>query len=91
MGTSARAAGGEAPWVSLWRFAVHIMVASGIFLLVATPAVLLDFLVQWLTSLHVSAVVIVGLQLAEYTLFGVDVFLLIAYAIRTGWRTMKAL
>lgn len=91
MSTSARPTPAESWWVPLWRFAVHAWVASGIFFIVAIPAVLLELLVRWLTHHNVSPLIVAGLQLAEYTIFGVDLLLLITYVVRTGWRAGKQL
>lgn len=90
MGTSARRQ--ELPWwVPLWRFAIHVLVASGVFLLAAVPAVLLDFLVRWLSHHNVSTLIVAGLQLAEYGIFAVDVVMVIAWSIRAAWRAWKEL
>jgi len=58
---------------------------------VAIPAVLLELLVRGLSHLNVSTLIIAGLQLAAYTIFGVDLLLLILYAVRAGWRAWKEL
>ena len=56
-------------WYPLWEFLIHVIVGTGILMLIAGAAVLLDFLVHWLTSLGTSSLILWGLKLAEFTLF----------------------
>jgi hypothetical protein len=79
------------PWVALQEACVHIAVGSLLFVLIAIPAVGLDFLVSGLPKVGVSARIAVGLEIAEYFLFAADVILLVCFTIRTGWRLLKTL
>ena len=74
-------------WVPLVEFAVHILTGTGIFLVIATPAVLLDFFLKWLPTLFgVSDFILYGLILAKKALFIADLVLFLVYLINTGWR-----
>jgi hypothetical protein len=74
-------------WVALVEFAVHILTGTGIFLVIAMPAVLLDFFLQWLPTLfRVSDFILFGLILAKKALFIADLVLFLVYLINTGWR-----
>lgn len=61
------------------EFAVHIAIGLVVFLLIAVAAIALDLLVTFLTSKGINDVIIGGLKLAEYAIFGIDVLLLVAY------------
>ena len=76
-------------WAPLWRFAIHVVAATGLFILVAAPAVLLELLVRLLRHHDVGSGIIGGLQLAEYTIFGIDVLLLVSFVVKSAWRAFK--
>lgn len=80
--------GSQEPWWEPVReFAVHITVGLGIFLLIAGAAVVLNILVGYLDKFEVDGTIVGGLKLAEYTLFGIDLVLLIVYVARVAYRT----
>jgi hypothetical protein len=72
-------------WIPLLEFLVHVLVGTTLFVGIAIPAVLLNLSVQWLASsgLNVSNLILVGLEVAEYAVFGLDLLLLIVYLLRT--------
>lgn len=72
-------------------FAVHAFVGTAIFALIATPAVLLTVLVKWLETQGLDGALIVGLKIAEYLLFSVDLGLFAWFVIRTAIRAGKNL
>ncbi len=76
-------------WHPLWEFCTHALVGTGIFLLVAMPAVALNLLVVWLADQEVDTFIIYGLHLAEYSLFAVDVTLFLIFLARITWRAFK--
>lgn len=76
---------GEKWWHTPWEFLVHALVGTLIFLIIATPAVGLDFLIKWLASQDVSDIIIYGLKGAEYALFFVDLVLFVVFLVRTAW------
>ena len=78
-------------WDSLWEFLIHVVVGTGIFALIGTPAVVLDVLVSWLSTKSISSFIIYGLKSCEYTLFIVDIALFIVFIVRTAWRTFRKL
>lgn len=75
----------------LWEFLVHVLVGTGIFVVIAIPAVGLNLLVTYLSSLNVTYVIIIGLEIAEYALFVLDVGLYLLLLVRTGWRIIQIL
>ena len=78
-------------WTPLWEFLTHVLLATAIFVLIALAGVALDLFSQWLTTLKVSSVILIGLQLAKYTLFVTDICLFEVYLVRTAWRTLSRL
>ncbi len=78
-------------WEPLWEFCAHVVVGTGIFLIVAFPAVLLDLLVSWLAEKALSQYVLIGLLIVEYVLFAVDIVLFLIFMVRTAWRTHRRL
>jgi hypothetical protein len=79
-------------WRAPWEFAVHGVVGTLIFAIIAALAVALDLAVGWLESIHrVSDLVIIGLKVAEWGLFVTDLFLFGMFLWRTAKRTLKNL
>lgn len=76
-------------WQAPIEFLVHVFVGTLIFVLIAAPAVGLDFLVRGLESKGVSKVIIYGLRFAEYMLFFVDLALFTWFVVRTAWKSAK--
>ncbi len=73
----------------LWEFFIHVLVGTGIFLLITVPAVGLNFLVLWLEALKTNDIIVDGLKFAEYFLFLADLLLFSIFVGRTVWRTAK--
>jgi hypothetical protein len=78
-------------WHAPAEFALHALVGTCIFAIIALPAVLLDLATKKLEGIEASMVVIYGIKFAEYSLFGTDLFLLLIFLAKTGWRTAKKL
>ncbi len=76
-------------WHAPWEFLVHVIVGILIFVVIAAPAVGLDFLIAWLENKSVGKLIIYGLKFAEYTLFFVDLALFSWFVVRTAWRSAK--
>ena len=79
-------------WRAPWEFAVHGIVGTAIFAIIAALAVGLDLFVRWLgTSYRVSVLIVFGLRTAEYVLFVTDVCLFGVFLWRTAKRTIEHL
>src|SRR5207302_3292722 len=78
-------------WVTPWTFAVHAVVGSLIFAVIASPAVALDLIVRALESQAVNGVILWGLRAAEYANFAADLLLYLVFIWRTTMRTLKKL
>lgn len=78
-------------WYPLWEFLIHVLVGTGIFVLIAAPAIGLNLLVASLATLKVGFWIILGLEVAEYGLFIVDIVLYLVFLVRTAWRTAQKL
>jgi hypothetical protein len=76
---------------TLWELLVHIIVATGVFAVIALAAVSLEFLVSWLSKIGASILVQWGLELAEYFLYVVDLSLFLVFVSKTALRTLKRL
>jgi hypothetical protein len=78
-------------WLAPWEFAVHALVGTSIFAIIAAAAVALELAVHKLQTYGIGNVIIFGLKAAEYTVFGVDLFLFGVFLWRTAKRTIKNL
>ena len=67
----------------------HISVGTAAFVIIALAAVGLNFLVRWLEFLQINSFIIKGLQVAEYTLFIIDLVLFMIFVLRTAYRSGK--
>ena len=82
---------GRVWWHPLWEFLIHVLVGTGLFVIIYMPAVGLNLLIQWLASLNVSYVLILILVGAEYLLVLADSVLLAVFLYKTTSRTCKEL
>ncbi len=78
-------------WWAPWIFAVHALVGTSIFSIIAGVSIVLDFGVQELQLLGVNGVIFFGLKMAEYALFGADLCLFAIFLWRTARRTITSL
>jgi hypothetical protein len=78
-------------WRVPWEFAVHAIVGTLIFGIIAGAAVLLSVVLVKLETYHIDIVIILGLKAAEYALFAVDLALFGVFLLRTAKRTIKRL
>jgi len=78
-------------WLAPWQFAVHALVGTSIFAIIAAVAVALELAVHKLQSYGIGRVIIFGLKAGEYSVFGVDLFLFGVFLWRTANRTIKKL
>jgi len=76
---------------TLWELLLHIIIGTGIFVVIALASVALDFLVVWLSNKGVSRLIILGLGFAEYFLFVVDLWLFLVFVFKTARRTLQRL
>lgn len=78
-------------WEPIWAFAVHSIVGTTVFVLIAVPAILLNVAIKWLGERNVSPYLLGGLACAEYLLFTVDLLLFVIFIIRTARRAVREL
>jgi hypothetical protein len=78
-------------WQIPWEFAVHAVVGTAVFAIIAVPAILLDLGVHKLEPYGISRVIILGLTSAEYGLLVTDLSLFGVFLWRTAERTVKNL
>ena len=84
-------------WRGPLHFAIHIFVGTVIFGIVALAAVLLALLTAWFKALTydeqpiASSLLVGGLVVGEYAVFGVDLVLFLIFLARTAWRMAKEL
>jgi hypothetical protein len=78
-------------WRVPWEFAVHAIVGTLIFGIIAAAAVALSLFVLVLEGYHTDSVIIFGLKSGEYGLFAVDLALFAVFLWRTAKRTIKRL
>src|SRR5689334_20907940 len=94
-GTSAGSSLQVQPAPPFWRapleFAVHTLVGTAIFAIIAAAAVGLDIVVRNLETHGISSGIGFGLNVAEYAIFVTDLILLIVFLCRTAKRAMRKL
>lgn len=73
------------------RFLVETLTGIAIFLIIAGAAVGLSYIVTILEKNGVDMVVVVGLRVAEYSIFAVDLILLGRFLWITGIKTWRSL
>ena len=74
----------------VWDIAVHVFVGIAFFAVIACPAMLLDIANNRLQQFGFDPVIRYGLKMAEYTLFGVDLFLFLVFLYKTGARAARS-
>lgn len=83
------------PLSPFWRapieFAVHTLVGTAIFGIIAAPAVGIDIAVHKLEPYAISSVIINSLKAGEYALLTTDLILFGVFLWRTGRRTIRNL
>ncbi|RJX72654.1 hypothetical protein [Pseudomonas sp. LS-2] len=78
------------PWYApLAHFAAHSIIGSGIFVIVATPAVGLGYLVHQLKDLHVDSFTVDVLSGLEKCILVVDCALFICHLLFTALNAVK--
>ncbi|MCS8129894.1 hypothetical protein N1E91_11795 [Pseudomonas aeruginosa] len=78
------------PWYApIVHFATHAVVGSIIFIIVATPSVLLGWLVHKLREWQVSEVTLTILLFLEYSILVMDAILFLAFLGFTTWSAIK--
>jgi hypothetical protein len=76
-------------WQAPWEFAVHALVGTLIFALIAAPAVGINLSIHWLESNGVSSPVILALEIGEYALLLADLLLFLMFLWRTSLRAVR--
>jgi len=78
-------------WQPIWTFAVHAVTGSGVFIVIASVSIGLNYAVRWLEGRHVGPILVYGLIFGEYLLFFADLLLFIIFVSRTAYRCAKEL
>jgi hypothetical protein len=76
-------------WEVPWRFAVHAVVGTLIFAIIAAFAIALGLVVRWLSHQISDEVIIDGLMGAEYLLFATDLAMFIVFLFETAWKMIR--
>src|SRR5687768_4272132 len=79
----------ESWFKSVLELAVHIVVGSLIFLVVALPAALLNILTEHLTQWGVDSTIAIGLRVSGYAILLADLILFLVFIARTSYRFMR--
>ena len=78
-------------WHAPVCFAVHVVVGTAIFALVAGTAFSLALLVKWLQLKDLEGPLVWGLKIGEYAIFVCDLILFLFFLWRTSQRTWREL
>ena len=78
-------------WGTVAQFAVHVVVGTMVFCLLAAPAIGLSILVHLRTLVTDDVVIQLGIRCAEYALFGADLVLFVVFLIRSVIRAARNL
>lgn len=76
-------------WAPIIHFLKHTLVGTGIFVVVAVPAVVLNILVHFLEKIHVSAFVIKILEILEGVILTFDAIMFVIYLAIQGYKSIK--
>lgn len=79
------------PWEVPLQFVVHALVGALVFGIIAAVAFGIDRAVLYLNDLEANVVIIIGLKVAEFSLFTTDIALFLVFLWRTFWRTFRTL
>jgi hypothetical protein len=97
VGAFVRRPKGDLWWRGPLHFAIHIFIGTAIFGVIALAAVGLALLTAWVKTLSydgqpvASSLLVGGLLVGEYAVFGVDLVLFLIFLARTAWRMAKEL
>ena len=78
-------------WAPLNEFAVHSLVGTLAFVLIAGLAVLLDYGIRQLSQFEVSAFVLYCLKGGEYALLVTDLVLFVIFLVQAGRKLVRKL
>jgi hypothetical protein len=82
----------ESPWWRApWDFAVHALVGTLIFIVIALAAVAIELVVRAVEIAGVNRAVTFGLRVGEFTIFAADLLMFIVFIWRTTARTLKGM
>ncbi|MGH9240811.1 MAG: hypothetical protein ACRD3G_22430 [Vicinamibacterales bacterium] len=74
---------------SLFKFSIHILTGTVLFVLVAIPAVAINLTLEWLRGAGVDGAVLLGLQAAEIALLLTDMGLFVVFSARAVKSTVR--
>lgn len=74
----------------VWNFAVHVIVGTLIFAVIASGAVALNIINARLEPLGIDRVIRYGLKAAEYAVFITDLSLFLVFLAKTGARAVRS-
>jgi hypothetical protein len=78
---------GSSEVVHSLRFAVYLLVGAVVFCILAAPAIFLNYCVNRFQS-FADPEIIVGIRIAEYSIFFSDLFLFLVHLVRSFKRTL---
>ena len=76
-------------WDPIGHFVKHSFVGTAIFIVVAVPAVGLNFLVHFLEAIHVSIFVTQILEILEALILVLDAIMFLIYLVIQGYKSIK--
>jgi hypothetical protein len=71
-------------WLPFYEFFMHIVMGTGVFLLLTVPAAGINIYVNYLITLRIDSFVIYLLIAVEYALLLCDVVLMLVFLLRTS-------
>ena len=74
----------------VWNFAVHVIVGTLIFAVIASGAVALNIINARLEPLGIDRVIRYGMKAAEYAVFVTDLILFIVFLAKTGVKAARS-
>jgi hypothetical protein len=78
-------------WEVFWDFATHVFVGLLIFLVIASVAFAIEFVVRAFETARVNQVITLGLRVAEYATFCADLLMFLLFIWRTTAQTLRSL
>jgi hypothetical protein len=73
------------------RLIGHILISSTLFVIVALPALSLEYALHYLEERMVSSVILLQLEVLKEAIFGLDVALYLVCLVHAGWQFIRGM
>lgn len=78
-------------WAAVVHFAVHALIGLAIFAIIASPAVVLNFVIKFIQSHGASSYIVNVLTFVEYSVITIDALLYLGLLCKSVYKSAKEL